>query len=81
MRSTIRLLPALIALAFASGLSPGDEVPQFSIDAWSIDGGGGTSSGGDFELIDCQMTTSHLQSIGDVELGRSECEGLLDRSL
>ncbi len=34
---------------------------------------------GDFELIDCQMTTSHLQSLGAVEIGRSEFEGFLDR--
>ncbi|MCP4187680.1 MAG: leucyl/phenylalanyl-tRNA--protein transferase [Gammaproteobacteria bacterium] len=34
---------------------------------------------GDFELIDCQMTTSHLQSLGAIGISRSKFEGFLDR--
>ncbi|MCP3689323.1 MAG: leucyl/phenylalanyl-tRNA--protein transferase [Gammaproteobacteria bacterium] len=34
---------------------------------------------GDFDLIDCQMTTSHLQSLGTIEISRSEFESYLHR--
>ena len=34
---------------------------------------------GEFELLDCQMATSHLMSLGAVEIGRGEFEGYLNR--
>lgn len=34
---------------------------------------------GEFELIDCQMATEHLMSLGAVEIDRAEFEGCLDR--
>ncbi len=34
---------------------------------------------GDFELIDCQMSTSHLQSLGAFEISRAEFESYLDQ--
>ncbi|MDH5355088.1 MAG: leucyl/phenylalanyl-tRNA--protein transferase [Gammaproteobacteria bacterium] len=32
-----------------------------------------------YDLIDCQMATEHLMSLGAVEIGRAEFEGYLDR--
>jgi len=34
---------------------------------------------GDYEVIDCQMATEHLMSLGAVEIDREEFEGYLDR--
>ncbi|MCP4492629.1 MAG: leucyl/phenylalanyl-tRNA--protein transferase [Gammaproteobacteria bacterium] len=34
---------------------------------------------GDFELIDCQMNTAHLQSLGSIQISRPEFEMFLDR--
>lgn len=34
---------------------------------------------GDFDLVDCQMATEHLMSLGAVEISRGEFEGYLDR--
>lgn len=34
---------------------------------------------GDFELLDCQMATEHLMSLGAVEIERAEFEEYLDR--
>jgi len=34
---------------------------------------------GDFELLDCQMTTEHLMSLGAIEIGRGEFENYLNQ--
>ena len=37
------------------------------------------AEGGDYELIDCQMATEHLMSLGAVEIDREDFEACLDR--
>ena len=34
---------------------------------------------GDYDLLDCQMSTSHLISLGAIEISRERFEGLLDQ--
>ena len=34
---------------------------------------------GDYELIDCQLATGHLQRLGAIEISREEFEAALDR--
>ncbi len=34
---------------------------------------------GDYEMIDCQLPTAHLRSLGAIEIGRSEFEAALNR--
>lgn len=39
------------------------------------------TNSGDYELIDCQMATSHLMSLGAIEVGREQFEAMLKRSI
>jgi hypothetical protein len=51
MKSSPQLIALLAALAFVPAVAFGGEPPPYSLEASSIDGGGGVSEGGDFMLI------------------------------
>jgi hypothetical protein len=66
MKSTIRLLPLLAALALVPGVAPGGQGGPYSIDWYTIDSGGGTSEGGGFSLSG---------GIGQLDAGGSQSGG------
>ena len=70
------LVSALVFLIILSAFFSASEISMMALNRYRLKH---LVESGNYEIIDCQLATSHLRSLGAIEISREEFEAALDR--